>query len=153
MATKGNLNSRLRESLLMLEAETPGLVGSVLVSSAGLTIVSTLPETVEADVVAAMTAPMVALGERTATELWQGQLSQVLIKGEEGTYALVEKVNSQMAMVVLATEEAKLGLVFMNMARASLAISTIVQEALQAYAPSLSKKPSPRAIRRFRRLK
>jgi len=153
VATRGNLNGQLREALLTLQAETPGLVGAVLLSTAGLTIVSTLPETVEADVVAAMTAPMLALGERTVKELWQGELSQVLIKGQHGTYALVEKVNSQVAMVALAREEAKLGLAFMNMARASLAIAIIIEEALRAYPSSVSQKPSARAIRRLRRLK
>ena len=49
-------------------------MGAVLVSTAGLTIVSTLPETVEADVMAAMTAFMGALSERTTTGLWESQL-------------------------------------------------------------------------------
>jgi len=90
-------------------------MGAVLVSTAGLTIVSTLPETVEADVMAAMTAFMVALGERTIKGLWESQLSQVLIKGQERTYALVEKVNSQVTMLALANQEAKLGVILMNM--------------------------------------
>ncbi len=148
-----NLSTRLREALLALEADTPGLIGAVLLSTAGLTIVSTLPRDVQADVVAALTAPMLALGERTAKALWQGQLSQVLIKGQKGTYALVEKVNSKVAMVALASEEAKLGLVLMNMARASLTISRIIEETLRAYPSSLSEKPSATTIRRFRRLK
>lgn len=61
-------------------------MGAVLVSTAGLTIVTTLPETVEADVMATMTAFMVALGNRTIKGLWESQLSQVLIKGQERTY-------------------------------------------------------------------
>ncbi len=153
MATGISLNSQLRGVLLNLQAETPGLMGAVLVSAAGLTIVSTLPENVEADVVAAMSASMVALGERTVKELWGSQLSQVLIKGQEGTYTLVEKVNRQVAMVVLASEEARLGLVFMNMARASLVIARIIEEALQAYPSPLSRKPSAPTIHRLRRVK
>lgn len=64
---------------------------------------------------AAMTAFMVALGERTIKGLWESQLSQVLIKGQERTYALVEKVNSQVTMLALANQEAKLGVILMNM--------------------------------------
>ncbi len=127
-------------------------MGAVLVSTAGLTIVSTLPETVEADVMAAMTAFMGALSERTITGLWESQLSQVLIKSQERTYALVEKVNSRTATVALTNEQARLGLVFMNMARASLAIAGIIEEALRAYPSSLSRRPSATNIRRFRRL-
>lgn len=127
-------------------------MGAVLVSTAGLTIVSTLPETVEADVIAAMTAFMGALSERTITGLWESQLSQVLIKSQERTYALVEKVNSQVTMLALANQEAKMGLIFMNMARASLAIARIIEESLRIYPSSLSPNPSATTIRRFRRL-
>lgn len=153
MATSISLNSQLREALLTLQTETPGLMGAVLVSTAGLTIVSMLPENADPDVVAAMTAPLLALSERAVKELWQGRLSQVLIKGHEGIYALAEKVNSQVAIVALASRDAKLGFVFMNMARASLIIDRIIAETLRAYPPPPSRKISATAIRRFRRLK
>jgi len=151
MATGSNLNDQLRDALLFLQAETPGLTGAVLVSSSGLTIISTLPDTIEADVVAAMTAALLALGDRTAQELWQGKSDQVMIKGEKGTFTLVEKVNSQVSIVALASVQAKLGLVLMNMLRTSLAVAKIIEAALQAYPSSVSQKPSPATIHRFRR--
>jgi predicted regulator of Ras-like GTPase activity (Roadblock/LC7/MglB family) len=153
VATGSTLNGRLRDALLTLQAETPGLLGTVLVSTAGLTIASTLPETVEPDVVAAMTAPMVALSERTAKELWQGQLAQVLVKGQSGTYVLMEKVNSQVAIVALASKDTKLGFVFMNMTRASATIDRIIKETLEAYPSRPSPRISDTAIRRFRRFR
>ena len=153
MATRGNLNSQLRKALLTLEAETPGVMGAVLVSAAGLTIVSTLPDGVEPDVVAAMTAPLLALSERAIEELWQGRLSQVLIVGQDGAYGLVEKVNSQVAIVALASKEAKLGFVFMNMTGASGAIATIIREALRAHPLPAPQKIAARSVRKFRRLK
>lgn len=127
------------------------MIGAVLVSTSGLTIISTLPDTIEADVVAAMTAALLALGDRTAQELWQGKSDQVMIKGEKGTFTLVEKVNSQVSIVVLASVQAKLGLVLMNMLRTSLAVAKIIEAALQAYPSSVSQKPSPGTIHRFRR--
>jgi len=151
MAIGRNVNDKLRDALLFMQAETPGLMGAVLVSSSGLTIVSTLPNTIEADVVAAMTASLLALGDRTAQELWQGKSDQVMIKGEKGTFTLVEKVNSQVAIVILASVQAKLGLVLMNMLRTSLAVAKIIEEALQAYPSSLTQKPSTATIHRFRR--
>lgn len=151
MAIGRNLNDKLRDALLFMQAETPGLMGAVLISSSGLTIVSTLPNTIEADVVAAMTASLLALGDRTAQELWQGKSDQVMIKGEKGTFTLVEKVNSQVAIVILASVQAKLGLVLMNMLRTSLAVAKIIEEALQAYPSSLTQKPSTATIHRFRR--
>ena len=152
MVAPSNLNRRLRDTLLTLQMDTPGLLGAVLVSTAGLTIVSTLPEPVEPDVVAALTAPTLALSERTVEELWHGQLLQVLIKGHDGTYILVEKVNSQVAIVALASRDAKLGLIFINMTRASAAIARIIEEALEAH-PAPRPRISEASLRRFRRLK
>lgn len=150
MARSSNLDSQLREALIFLQTETPGIIGAVLVSNSGLTICSALPDNIQSDVVAAMTASMLALGERTAKELWEGKLDQVLIKGESGSYTLVEKVNPQVAIVVLASVQAKLGLVLLNVLRTSLAISKIIEEALRVYPASLSQRPSPATIRRFR---
>jgi predicted regulator of Ras-like GTPase activity (Roadblock/LC7/MglB family) len=153
MATGSTLNGQLREALLTLQAETPGLLGAVLVSTAGLTIVSTLPGTAEPDVVAAMAAPLLALSERTAKELWHGQLSQVLIKGQQGSYVLVERVNSQVAIVALASKDAKLGFVFMNITRTSATIARIIKKALEAHPAPRSPHITRAAVRKFRRLK
>lgn len=153
MVTASSLNERLREALIVMQTETPGLIGAVVVSTSGLTIVSTLPDDIEGDVVSAMTASLLALGDRTANELWRGRLDQVLIRGEKGTFALVEKVNSQVAIVVLASVQAKLGLVLVNLLRASLTVHGIIEEALQACPPPLSQRPTLAAVRRLRRIK
>jgi hypothetical protein len=56
---------RLRE----MQAATPEIVASAIVSVDGLTIASALPTDVEEDRVSAMSAAMLSLGERIATEL------------------------------------------------------------------------------------
>ena len=59
---------RLRE----LQASSPDIEASAIVSVDGLTIASALPQGVEEDRVSAMSAAMLSLGERIAGELGRG---------------------------------------------------------------------------------
>jgi len=76
---------RLRE----LQASSPDIEASAIVSVDGLPIASALPQGVEEDRVSAMSAAMLSLGERIATELGRGSLDQVYIKGEKGYVVLM----------------------------------------------------------------
>jgi predicted regulator of Ras-like GTPase activity (Roadblock/LC7/MglB family) len=106
--------ARLRE----LQANTPDVEASAVVSVDGLTIAASLPATVEEDRVSAMSAAMLSLGERIAGELGRGGLDQVYIHGNDG-YVLLTAVGQDAVLTVLARKEAKLGLVFLEMGRAA----------------------------------
>jgi uncharacterized protein len=105
---------RLRE----LQASTPDIEASAVVSVDGLTIASALPQGVEEDRVSAMSAAMLSLGERIANELGRGSLDQVYIKGEKG-YVVLMSVGQDAVLTALAREQAKLGLIFLEMRRAT----------------------------------
>ncbi len=105
---------RLRE----LQASSPDIEASAIVSVDGLTIASALPQGVEEDRVSAMSAAMLSLGERIASELGRGSLDQVYIKGEEG-YVVLMSVGEDAVLTALAREHAKLGLIFLDMRRAT----------------------------------
>jgi len=105
---------RLRE----LQASSPDIEASAIVSVDGLTIASALPQGVEEDRVSAMSAAMLSLGERIATELGRGSLAQVYIKGEHG-YVVLMSVGEEAVLTALAREQAKLGLIFLDMRRAT----------------------------------
>jgi len=104
---------RLRE----LQRSTPDIEASAIVSVDGLTIASALPGDVEEDRVSAMSAAMLSLGERIAQELGRGALDQVYIRGEQG-YVILMSVGEEAVLTVLANENAKLGLIFLDMRRA-----------------------------------
>lgn len=80
-------------------------------------IASSLPEALAEDLVAAMSAAMLALGERIAADLSRGKLSQVYIKGSDG-YVLLMAVDEGAVLTALTGDEAKLGMVFLDMQRA-----------------------------------
>jgi len=99
-----------------LQASTPDIEASAIVSVDGLIMASALPASVEEDRVSAMSAAMLSLGERIASELGRGMLNQVYIKGNDG-YVILMSVGEDAVLTVLARKEAKLGLVFLDMRR------------------------------------
>jgi len=101
-----------------LQATTPDIEASAVVSVDGLVIASALPPDVEEDRVSAMSAAMLSLGERIAGELGRGSLDQVYIKGNNG-YVVLMAVGEEAVLTVLARKEAKLGLLFLDMKRAA----------------------------------
>ena len=106
------------ERLRDLQASSPDVEASAVVSVDGLTIASALPQGVEEDRVSAMSAAMLSLGERISSELARGDLNQVYIKGRDG-YVILMSVGEDAVLTVLAHEKAKLGLIFLDMRRAT----------------------------------
>lgn len=104
---------RLRD----LQASSPDIEASAVVSVDGLTIATALPSDVEEDRVAAMSAAMLSLGERISNELGRGSLDQVYIKGVNG-FAILMSIGEEAVLTLLARKQAKLGLVFLDMRRA-----------------------------------
>jgi predicted regulator of Ras-like GTPase activity (Roadblock/LC7/MglB family) len=86
---------------------------------------SSLPADVEEDRVSAMSAAMLSLGERIASELGRGNLDQVYIRGEGG-FVILMSVGEEAVLTVLARSQAKLGLLFLDMKRAAEELSRIV---------------------------
>ena len=113
------------EHLRDMQASSPDIEASAVVSVDGLTIASALPQGVEEDRIAAMSAAMLSLGERIASELGRGSLEQVYIKGSNG-YVFLMSVADDAVLTALARENAKLGLLLLDMCRAADALSKII---------------------------
>jgi len=113
------------EHLRDMQASSPDIEASAVGSVDGLTIASALPQSVEEDRVAAMSAAMLSLGERIASELGRGSLEQVYIKGSNG-YVFLMSVADDAVLTALARENAKLGLLLLDMCRASDALSKLI---------------------------
>jgi predicted regulator of Ras-like GTPase activity (Roadblock/LC7/MglB family) len=105
---------QLIERLTALQHSTPEIQGAAIVSADGLSIASVLQPPIEEDRVAAMSAAMVSLGERIASELGRGALEQVYIKGSEG-YALLTAAGPDAVLTVIAEGEARLGMLLLEL--------------------------------------
>ncbi len=111
-------NEQMVNRLRAMQAAAPDIEASAIVSVDGLIMASALPADVEEDRVSAMSAAMLSLGERIASELGRGGLEQVYIRGNAGAIVLTS-VGEEAVLTALARPDAKLGLIFLEMRRAA----------------------------------
>lgn len=118
-------NDQLVERLRDLQVSSPDVEAAAIVSVDGLSIASSLPANIEEDRVSAMSAAMLSLGERIASELGRGDLEQVYVKGQNG-YVILSAVGEEAVLTVMARQQAKLGLIFLDMSRAVKELEKLV---------------------------
>jgi predicted regulator of Ras-like GTPase activity (Roadblock/LC7/MglB family) len=116
---------RLVLTLDRLMEENQEVEAAALVSLDGFTMASALPKGMQEDRVGAMSAAILGLGERAATELGRGHLSQVFIEGESG-YVMLIAAGDRAVLTCLAGTQAKLGLVLYDMREAADEIAEIL---------------------------
>jgi len=121
MSRVDNLNKILKN----LQNETPGVEASALISEDGLMIAGALPQELDETRVAGMTATLLNLGTRAATELRRGDVQEVIVRGEYG-YSVMISAGRGALLLVLTNENAKLGLIFFDMREAIKAIKNIL---------------------------
>lgn len=113
MSRVDSINRILRS----LQSGSPDVEASALISEDGLMIASALPQHIDEARIAGMSATLLSLGTRAATELERGEVEQVLVRGSYG-YAVMLAAGNGTLLLVLASASAKLGLVFLDMRNA-----------------------------------
>lgn len=121
MSRVENLNKVLRN----LQSGSPDVEASALISEDGLMIASALPQDVDETRVAGMSATLLSLGTRAATELRRGEVHEVIVRGEQG-YAVMLTAGRGVLLLTLANQNAKLGLIFFDMREAINQIKRIL---------------------------
>jgi predicted regulator of Ras-like GTPase activity (Roadblock/LC7/MglB family) len=116
---------QLAERLRDLQAGSADVEAAAIVSVDGLSMASLLPADIEEDRVSAMSAAMISLGERIAGELGRGRLEQVYVKGARG-FVILQAVGEEAVLTVMARQQAKLGLIFLDMNRAVVELEKLV---------------------------
>jgi len=118
---------QIKQILQLLEINTPGVEASAIVSLQGLPIVSAMPAGVNDDVVAAMTAAVLSVGEKALQELQKGKLVKILIEGEKG-YIIMTTVGQNAILTVLAKHSSNLGLIFLTMKQTAQKIAALLTD-------------------------
>lgn len=115
----------LSSALAELNSTSADIEASAIISIDGLMMAAMLPQGLDEDRVGAMSAAILSLGDRTAAELGRGSLEQVLVKGNAG-YVLMTHAGEEAVLTVLATPQAKLGLIFLDVKRAASSIAKVI---------------------------
>ncbi len=105
------------ERLQSFEGNTPDVEATAIVGIDGLTIASSFPLGVEEERVSAMSASMLNIGKRISSELERGMLDEVFVQGDDG-YILLMSMGNEALFSVMAGQQAKLGLLFLEMHKA-----------------------------------
>ena len=99
--------------------------GSSVISRDGLTIASDLSKDVDEETFAAMSAAMQGAAETAVQELKQGSLNQIIIDAQNGKMITIS-AGEKAILVILAKPDINLGLVLLEIGKASGKITNIL---------------------------
>ena len=121
------MHAQLLTSILSdLNSSSVDITSSAVISTDGLPVAHLLPANIDADRIGAMSAALLALGNRTAQELACGELEQVIVKGKLG-YTLLIQAGGTNVLCLTAKERAKLGLIVLDARRAARSIIDVTK--------------------------
>ena len=108
--------SQITEIVQKFVSNTPEIQGAALVSPDGLSLSAILPGSMDEERTAAMSAAMLSLGERICQELVRGVVERIVVEGEKG-YSVMVSCGEDAVLLVLASKQAKQGLLFLEIKR------------------------------------
>ena len=117
----------LHRMLEALESSTD-LEGTALVTKTGLRIASSTHAGTDIDQHSASPATIVALAEKVAMGLDYGELSQVVIQGEDGYTIITTRSDSQFMLLSHSKKGAKLGYYFHRLAKAFDKLTILLED-------------------------
>lgn len=133
---------QLASALDELLAVSPDVEAAAIVSADGLPMASALPDFVQEDRLAAMSAALLTLGERAAEGLNKGQLAQMYVEGSEGDVILMA-AGPDAVLVVMTIKSAKAGLVLFEMRVGAAHIASVMQQPAHTFADDHSPQEPP----------
>ena len=118
-------DEHLNNILSTLNSASADITASAVISRDGLMMASLLPQGLDPERVGAMSAALLSLGARACDELQTGDFDQMLIKGKGG-YMLMAQAGQEAVLTALASDEARLGLVFLDVRRAAEDLAQVI---------------------------
>ncbi len=122
--TKADQLSTALDDFLTISMEVEA---AAVATADGLPMASALPPHVEEDRLAAMSAALLTLGERAASELGKGELAQVFVEGPKG-HVILMAAGRDCVLVCVTARGAKVGLVLFELRRIAERVARVVDE-------------------------
>lgn len=104
---------------------TNDVQGAALVTPDGLPLAATLPGGMDEERVSAMSAAMLSLGDRIGSELARGSIDRIFVEGNNG-YGILTSCGEDAVFLVLASHNAKQGLLMLEIKRAVADLKAIL---------------------------
>ena len=108
-----------------LETKVPDIIGSAVIRTNGLLIVSALPSESNERMVAAMSAALLGTSKRTAEALFSGTFKSLSLEIDKGNMFLIGA--GRVILVALTNKEPNIGLVTLEMEDVSKKIGNLFQ--------------------------
>ncbi|HEY9828857.1 MAG TPA: roadblock/LC7 domain-containing protein [Stenomitos sp.] len=112
-----NLSS-LQGLLQNFVVSSPDIQGAAVVTPDGLPLAAVLPNSMDEERTAAMSAAMLSLGERIGRELARGTVERVFVQGDMG-YGILTSCGDEAMLLTLASKDAKQGMLFLEIKQMS----------------------------------
>lgn len=128
---------RLAATLTEFIHSSPDVEAAAVVSFDGLAMASALPEGMDEDRVAAMSAALLSLGEQAAIGLGRGDMRQLFVEGDDG-FVFLMSAQGQAVLAAVTGRSAKIGFMIYEMRRSAALIGEVLSEPAPAAAPDLS---------------
>ena len=107
---------RFTNILTQLEVNVPGLEATAIFDMDGLVIASRLPSNVDEEIIGAMSAAILSIGNRSGKELDRGDMRRIFVEGDHGSIVILS-VGEELVLVALVGTDVKLGLLFFECRR------------------------------------
>ncbi len=134
---------RLGAALDEFVRSAPDVEAAAVVSFDGLPMASALPDELDEDRLAAMSAALLSLGEQATLGLGRGQLNQVFVEGEHG-FVFLMSARDRAVVTAIADRNAKIGFMLFEMRRAADRIGWVLESGAPAeLAPEVTATPEP----------
>ncbi|PSB01518.1 roadblock/LC7 domain-containing protein [Merismopedia glauca] len=122
MANLGSLQGILQNFVVT----NPGVEGAAIVTPDGLPLASVLPNKMDEERTAAMSAAMLSLGERIGKELTRGTIDRIFVQGDTG-YAVLTSCGEEAMLLTLASTEVKQGVLFLEIKQLSAKVTSAMK--------------------------
>lgn len=122
---------KLDNLILNFIKSTSGVEGAALISPDGLPLATNLPESMDEERVAAISAAMLSLAERISNELERGDVERVFVEGDLG-YGILTNCGEDAVLLVLAGKAAKQGMLLLAIKKTIAGLKLILNGAAEA---------------------
>jgi predicted regulator of Ras-like GTPase activity (Roadblock/LC7/MglB family) len=122
---KEDLGKTLEKILQKFLVHNPNVNAVAIITTEGLPIVSAFPRYMDEIRIAAMTATLLSLAERSIIEMDKGKFNQLFIKGSDG-YLVILQAGPNAVLMISTTSNIQLGLLFFDAERLIEKISDMI---------------------------